>query len=83
MAEHVIVISPAPARSGRFDARLADSDCFLVEGTRMPFGDAARALLAGGLAAPSDVLVMRHAGSNRDLLRCGIGVAVELTREVA
>jgi hypothetical protein len=36
---------------------------------------AARALLAGGLADPSDTLVMRHAGSEYDALRARIGVA--------
>jgi hypothetical protein len=79
MAEMVHTLLISPARPGRFDGRLSDSDVFLVEGSRQPFCDAARALLAGGLADPSDVLVMRHAGSAHDALRSRIDVAAKLT----
>jgi hypothetical protein len=82
MAEHVILISPA-GRSDRHDAQLAGSDQFLVEGTATPLRDCAVALLAGGLADPSDTIVLRFAGSDRDLLRCGLGFAVELTEDAA
>jgi hypothetical protein len=68
-----------PARPGRFDARLAGSDQYLVEGSRTPFCDAARALLAAGLADPGDTLAMRHAGSEHDALRARVGVAAKLT----
>jgi hypothetical protein len=77
MAEHTILISPA--RPGRFDARLADSSAFLVEGTRTPLGDCARALLAGGLADPADTIALRHVGSDRVFLRSPVGVLAELT----
>jgi hypothetical protein len=81
MAEHVILITPS--RPGRFDVRVEGSDQFLVEGTGTPLRDSAVALLATGLAAPADTIVMRFAGSDRDLLRSRIDVADELTREVA
>jgi hypothetical protein len=57
---------------------ISNSDQFLVEGSRTPFFDAARALLAAGLADPSDTLVMRHAGSAHDALRARVGVAAKL-----
>jgi hypothetical protein len=76
-AVHTLLISPA--KPGRFDARLAGSDQYLVEGSRTPFLDAARALLAAGLAAPDDMLVMRNAGSAHDALRARIGAAAKLT----
>jgi hypothetical protein len=82
MAEHTIIISPA-ARADRHDARLAGSDQYLVEGTATPLRDCALTLLAGGLADESDVIVLRFAGSDRDILRCGLGYAVELTTEDA
>jgi hypothetical protein len=75
---HVILITAA--KPGRFDAKLVGGgDVFLVESTRTPFLDSARALLAGGLAAPSDVLIMRHDGSEHDALRAAVGVAAKLT----
>jgi hypothetical protein len=79
MARHSLVVSPTPARPGRFDVRLADSSQFFVESSRVPFCDAARALLAGGLAAPGDLLAMRHAGSTHDALKAAVGVAARLT----
>jgi hypothetical protein len=74
---HTLLITPA--RPGRFDARLDGSDQFLVEGSRTPFCDAARALLAASLAHADDILVMRHAGSAHDALRARIDVAAKLT----
>jgi hypothetical protein len=58
---------------------VSDSDQFLVESSRTPFLDSARALLAAGLADPSDSIVMRHQGSPHDALRSRIDVAAKLT----
>jgi hypothetical protein len=62
---------------GRFDARHGDQ--LLVERTRTPFCDGARALLAAGLADPGDRLVMRYAGSESDALISTVGTAAKLT----
>jgi hypothetical protein len=81
---HLLTVSPSPKRNdndvhtaGRFDARYGDR--LLVERTRTPFCDGARAMLAQGLADPSDRLVMRHAGSETDALAAKVGVAAKLT----
>jgi hypothetical protein len=70
LAKLVILISPA--RSGRFDARLAGTEQFLIEGSRTPFCDSVCALLTAGLAARSDLLVMRHRGSPHDALKAAV-----------
>jgi hypothetical protein len=75
----VITILVSSCGRGRFDARLPDSAQFLIEGSRMPFCDAARALLSAGLAAPSDRLIMRYVGSEHDALRASVAVAAKLT----
>jgi len=62
---------------GRFDASRGDR-C-LVERSRTPFCDGARALLAQGLADPGDQLVMRHSGSETDALVARVGTAAKLT----
>jgi hypothetical protein len=82
MPTHMLLVSPAPRKSGgvlpgKFDARLGDRS--IVEASRTPFCDGARALLAQGLAAPGDLLVMRHTGSQHDALRAMVGVAARLT----
>jgi hypothetical protein len=51
------------------------TDEFLVEGTTRPLYDAARALLAGGLASRTDQLVMRRAGSPHPVLTASIAAA--------
>ena len=62
---------------GRFDALYGDR--LLVERTRTPFCDGARALLAQGLADSGDRLVMRYAGSESDALSAKVGTAAKLT----
>jgi hypothetical protein len=80
----VLVVSPAPRKSrqggtipGKFEARLGER--LIVEASRTPFCDGARVLLAQGLAAPGDLLIMRHAGSGCDALTAAVGVAAGLT----
>ena len=78
----VLVVSPALHKNGgtipgKFDARLGER--LIVEASRIPFCDGARVLLAKGLAAPGDLLIMRHAGSDHDALRAAVGVAAKLT----
>jgi hypothetical protein len=80
MPSHVLMVSPAPRKSGgvlpgKFDAWLGER--LIVEASRIC--DGARALLAQGLAAPGDLLIMRHVGSEHDALRAAVGVAAELT----
>jgi hypothetical protein len=79
---HVLIISPTPRKSGgtipgKFGARLGDR--LIVEASRTPFCDGARVLLAEGLAAPNDLLVMRHAGGSCDAVKAAVGVAAGLT----
>ena len=62
-----------------FEARLADAVLCISE---QPLLDAARALLARGIAQPDDTVVMRHAGSHVDALRARVGVAAGLAIEV-
>jgi hypothetical protein len=62
---------------GRFDARLGDR--LIVERSRTPFFESARVLLGEGLAAPGDMLEMRHDGSEHVALRAAVGVAAKLT----
>lgn len=75
MAEIILAVKPSGA--GRFDAHLLDR--VLIRGSRTPFCDAARALLAQGLAKPSDMLVMRYPVSLTGAVRAGVGVAAGLT----
>jgi hypothetical protein len=51
----------------------------IVTASRTPFCDGARALLADGTAQSSDMLIMRHAGSQVDALKAPAGVAARLT----
>lgn len=81
---HLLIVSPCRPRDGadhqwpgRFDAYLGDR--LLVERSRTPFLDSARALIAHELADPADLLVMRHAGSETDALKASVGVAAKLT----
>jgi hypothetical protein len=79
---HVLVISPAPRKNGgtipgKFEARLGER--LIVEASRIPFCDGARILLTEGLAAPNDLLIMRHAGSSCDAIKAAVGVAAALT----
>jgi hypothetical protein len=72
-----ILISPTPARAGRFDARLPSGQ-MLVVGSRQPFLDGARVLLKSGWN-PQQVIVMRHVGSSFDSLKSTVGAAAKLT----
>src|SRR5262245_46726042 len=70
-----ITVAPVNQRD-RFSARLDGR--LLVKSSRTPFCDAARLLIAEGLD-PSCTLVMRHRGSEVDVLRARLGVAAGLT----
>ena len=77
---HVITVSPHIRSDGTkhpnaFEARLAGA---LLCVSETPLLDAARALLARGIAAPEDTIVMRHVGSHVDALRARVGVAAGL-----
>jgi hypothetical protein len=81
---HILTVSPCRPHGpddrrwpGRFDA--FHGDLCLVERSRTPFCDGARALLARGLANPGDRIVMRHAGANHDALSAKVGTAAKLT----
>jgi hypothetical protein len=81
---HILTVLPCRPRwhddhnwPGRFDA--LHGDRCLVERSRTPFCDGARALLAQGLADPGDRLVMRHAGSETDAMVSTVGTAAKLT----
>ena len=80
---HVIAVSPHVGADGTkhpnaFEARLAGEVLCVSE---TPLLDAARALLARGIARPDDTIVMRHAGSHVDALRARVGVAAGLAIE--
>lgn len=74
---HVITVTPAVNRPGRFEARLDDE---LLCTSRQPLLDSAR-ILAGRGVDPSTTLAMRHAGDDFDSLTATIGVAARLTVE--
>jgi hypothetical protein len=76
---HILILS-ADSHAGRFNTRLEGSSQFLVESTRQPFADSARALLGANLALPSDELIMRHAGSKYEVLRSRVDAAAGLER---
>jgi hypothetical protein len=73
----VIVVEPIGHR-GRFRARRDGR--VLVASSRTPFCDAARALLADGVASATRI-VMRHADSATDALSATVAVAAKLTVE--
>jgi hypothetical protein len=78
---HEIQITPAydhhgKRLAGRFNARLGKD--VLVRGAITPFYSAAQALLAGGIAEPNDVLLMRYSGSQHVILRSTVGKAAKL-----
>ena len=80
---HVIAVSPRVGADGTthpnaFEAQLAGEVLCISE---TPLLDAARALLARGIAQPDDTIVMRHAGSHVDALRARVGVAAGLAIE--
>jgi hypothetical protein len=75
-----LIVAPDPARVGHFTARLLNENRRLIAYSRMPFCNAARALVAEGLdeAAP---LTMRHRGSATACLSAPIGTAGRLAVE--
>jgi hypothetical protein len=79
---HQITIAPALDRRGErlvghFAARI-DHGERLVRASATPFRDSARVLLERGLAAPNDVITMRHAGSRHEVLKAAVGKAAKL-----
>jgi hypothetical protein len=74
---HVIVIEPAGGerQAEIYVARLGEQ---VIATSRAPLLDGARKLLELGFA-PSDRIVMRHAGSNTNCLAATIGVAAKLS----
>jgi hypothetical protein len=70
----MIVVAISEKQAGRFDARVAGR--LVAAGTPTPFLDAARALLAEGVD-PRTTIVMRHVGSEHNILRSSIGSIVQ------
>jgi hypothetical protein len=75
LPDRLVVISPTGAPD-HYDA-FVDGE-LVVNSTRQPFVDAARALLERG-AASNSWLILRHADSDIDSLRAKVGVAAKLT----
>ena len=61
-----------PLDRGRFETRLGDR--VILKSSRQPLLDAARVLLAEGMA-PDTRIAMRHAGANHDALSSTVGKA--------
>src|SRR5262249_25646549 len=78
-ASSKIIVTPAPRSTGCYEARLEGHDYVLCV-SRTPFFDAARTLIAQGYG-PCIMLVLRHAGSDKDSLRANLGTAAALTVE--
>jgi hypothetical protein len=72
---HVIAISPS-GHPGSFDVFSGDTQ--LVSASRTPCRDAARSLLARGLAGPSDGIVILSA-RGWELMRGQVGAVARLT----
>ena len=84
--KHILIVAPAERidkfgvlkkLAGKFDAFIGERK--VVVASRTPFCDGARALLADGMAQPTDLLVMRHAASEHDALKATVAVAAKLT----
>jgi hypothetical protein len=75
MAIHLITIQQA--RPGRYDVRLGDDQRLFVESTAQPFMESAQALLASGLALPTDEIEMRFGGGQWVIRRGRIKDAVK------
>src|SRR3974390_2964682 len=67
VATLIVVATPAPRGTGRFEARRDGHDRVLCV-SRTPFFDAARELLAQGYD-PDDLLMLRHAGPDTDSVK--------------
>jgi hypothetical protein len=70
----VIVVAISEKHAGLFEARV--NGRLVCAGSRTPFLDTARALLAEGYD-PATTIVMRHAGSDHNILRASIGSMVQ------
>jgi hypothetical protein len=76
----VILVSAIRTWPGRFQARLASTDEVLVDSSRQPFVDAARALIERGYD-PTSILEMKHEGSDIVALRGPLLKAARLSVE--
>jgi hypothetical protein len=75
----VVIVTPVPSGTGRYQARLEDDDHLLCLSST-PYFDAARKLLNEGYDR-NLTLVMRHTGSQTECLRAPLGAAAALTIE--
>lgn len=79
ISEIALIVNTAKHRSDLYEARLAGGlELLCVSST--PFFASARKLIAAGYD-PKSTLVMRHAGSGADCLRCPLSSAAVLTVE--
>jgi hypothetical protein len=69
-----LTITPRRGKPGLFDAHVCDR---LICSSRQPLLDAARVLLAEGIA-PDTQIDMRHAGADHVALRAKVGTAAKL-----
>ena len=69
---------PTAGRPGHYDAQLGG--CVIVQGSRQPFLDAARALINRGVD-PSATLVLWHDGAAHGALRAPLAHAAKLAVE--
>jgi hypothetical protein len=75
----MIMVTPTARRPGHYDARLEDG-CVVVQASRLPFLDAARALIKRG-ADPSIIFEMWHQGAAHPSLRAQLAHAAKLAVE--
>jgi hypothetical protein len=69
-----LTITPRPGKPGRFDVYVGDR---LICSSRQPLLDAARVLLAEGIA-PDAMVELRHAGADHVALCAKVGAAAKL-----
>ena len=72
---HVIIVRPSAAKPDRFDVEYEGGQ--ILANCQFPFRDAARYLLARELAQPAHLLIMRHAGSDKEVRRALVGIAAK------
>jgi hypothetical protein len=72
---HVIIIRPSAAKPDRFNVEYEGAR--ILADSQFPFRDAARHLLARELAQPAHMLIMRHAGSDKEVRRALVGIAAK------
>jgi hypothetical protein len=71
---HVIIVRPS-AKPDRFNVEYEGAR--ILADRQFPFRDAARHLLARELAQPAHMLIMRHAGSDKEVRRALVGIAAK------